>query len=503
MELNTLTIHELQEKLKTGQTSAMQIVESVFSRISSVEERVHSYIRLMKDEALAAAKKADEDIKKGDIKPLTGIPVALKDIVCTKGITTTCGSHILHNFVPPYDATVVEKLRDAGAVFVGKANMDEFAMGSSTEKSAYGETKNPADIQRVPGGSSGGSAAAVAGDLAVWALGSDTGGSIRQPAAFCGIVGLKPTYGRVSRSGLLAMASSLDQIGPLTKTVEDAAILLSAIAGEDKLDSTSAQSSGKKYEDYLTGEVKGLRIGIVKDYLKDLSSDMKASMEKVIEAYKKLGAEIIDIELPYSKYALPTYYIIMPCEVSSNLARFDGIKYGMRADDYEKTKGDFGLEERNLLEIYLDSRKYGLGDEVKRRIMLGTYALSSGYYEAYYLRAQKVRTLIKKDFEKAFDKVDLILTPTTPTPAFKIGEKTANPLEMYLADIFTVTANIAGVPAISVPCGKIRTGEKNLPVGFQLMGKWFDEENLLRAAHAYEVSSKQPARNASRSDAGG
>jgi len=368
--------------------------------------------------------------------------------------------------------------------------MDEFAMGSSTEKSAYGLTKNPIDPERVPGGSSGGSAAAVAAGEAVWALGTDTGGSIRQPASFCGVVGLKPTYGRVSRYGAIAMASSLDQIGPITKTVEDAAIVLGMISGEDKMDSTSAQSPAKDYTNYLTGEVSGLRIGIVKEYIDGLSVEARESIEKVIETYKNLGAEIKEIELPYSKYALPVYYIIMPCEVSSNLARFDGVKYGMRAFDHKDTALDFEPEDRTLIETYLDSRRYGFGKEVKKRIMLGTYALSSGYYDAYYLRAQKVRTLIKKDFEKAFENVDLILTPTSPMPAFKIGEKTEDPLEMYLADIFTITANIAGVPAISVPGPEIGVEGKKLPQGFQLIGKWFDEENLLRAGHAYEINSK-------------
>jgi aspartyl-tRNA(Asn)/glutamyl-tRNA(Gln) amidotransferase subunit A len=365
---------------------------------------------------------------------------------------------------------------------LGKTNLDEFAMGSSTEKSAYGPTKNPRDLERVPGGSSGGSAAAVAGEMAVWALGTDTGGSIRQPASLCGIVGLKPTYGRVSRYGAIAMGSSLDQIGPLGKSVEDVAIVLSIIAGEDHHDATSARNTGKDYTKYLTGEVKGLRIGIVKDYLKDLSAEAKDSLNKTIEVYKKLGAEIKDIELPYAMYSLPVYYVIMPCEVSSNLAKFDGIKYGMRADDHADTRLDFNPEDRNLLENYLDSRKYGFGPEPKRRIMIGTYALSAGYYDAYYKRAQQVRTLIKKDFEKVFKEVDLILTPTSPTPAFKFGEKTDDPLEMYLADIFTVTANIVGVPAISVPGAEVQ----GLPFGFQLMGKWFDEEGILRAAYAYE-----------------
>jgi len=362
-------------------------------------------------------------------------------------------------------------------------------MGSSTENSAYGPTKNPHDLTRVPGGSSGGSAAAVASGQAVWAIGSDTGGSIRQPASFCGVVGLKPTYGRVSRYGLMAMASSFDQIGTITQSVEDAAIILSAISGRDKMDATSGESRDKKFENYLTGEVRGMKIGIVREYFDSLEKSVKEKMERVVEKFQELGAKIIEIELPYSKFALPTYYIIQPSEVSSNMARFDGIKYGMRSDDnFDSENIEMNGLSKTLLEMYLDSRKYGFGQEVKRRIMLGTYALSSGYYDAYYLRAQKVRTLIKEDFEKAFAKVDLILTPTTPTPAFKIGEKTQNPIEMYLADIFTITANIIGAPAISVPCGKIEVEDKSLPIGFQLTGKWFDEETLLQAAHAYEIS---------------
>lgn len=484
-------IKELHQKLTSGEITAVELAEQYFARIAERDQELFAYLTLTKEEALAAAQKVDEKIARGEeIGLLEGIPGAIKDNICVAGVRATASSKILDNYIAPYDATVIRKLKAAGAVILGKTNMDEFAMGSSTETSAYGVTKNPVDPTRVPGGSSGGSAVAVAADEAVWALGTDTGGSIRQPAAFCGVVGLKPTYGRVSRSGAIAMASSLDQIGPLTKTVEDAAIVLSEIAGHDSLDATSAKSAGKRYEKFLTGEVAGLKIGIVKEYLKGLSVEVRASMEQVIASYKKMGAEIREIELPNAKYSLPVYYILMPCEVSSNLARFDGIKYGMRADDHKETALDFNTEDRTLLETYLDSRHYGLGAEVKKRIMLGTYALSSGYYEAYYLRAQKVRALIKQDFEKAFAEVDLILTPTVPTPAFKLGEKTENPLEMYLSDIFTVTANIAGIPAISVPCAGIQTEGKILPMGFQLSGKWFDEENLLRAAHAYEINNK-------------
>lgn len=484
-------IRELHDKLINREITAVELAQQYFNRIAEKDKDVFAYLSLTKELAMEQAKKTDEKIARGEeIGILEGIPGAIKDIICIKGERATAGSKILDNYIAPYDATVIEKLKEAGAVFLGKTNLDEFAMGSSTENSGYGPTKNPRDLERVPGGTSGGSAAAIAGDMAVWTLGTDTGGSVRQPAAFCGAIGLKPTYGRVSRYGIMAAASSLEQVGIIAKTTEDAAIILSAIAGEDKMDATSAKSSGKDYTNYLTGEVKGLRIGIIKSYLKDLSEEAKESIQKVIKKYKKLGAEIKEIELPFAKYSLPVYYVIMQCEASSNLARYDGIKYGMRINDRVKSDEASDHAASGLLETYLDTRKYGLGAEVKRRIMLGAYALSSGYYEAYYLRAQKVRTLIRKDFEKVFnpsaDGVDLILTPTTPTPAFKIGEKTENPLEMYLADIFTVTANIVGVPAISVPAPEVN----NLPFGFQLMGKWFDEENVLRAAHAYEVSSK-------------
>jgi len=482
-------IRELHEKLMSGEITAVKLAEQYFSNISKTDKDVFAYLTLTKNLAMEQAKKVDEKIARGEeIGILEGIPGAIKDNLCIEGVRTTAASKILDNYIAPYDATVITRLKEAGAVFLGKTNMDEFAMGSSTEKSAYGPTKNPVDLERVPGGSSGGSAAAVAAGEAVWALGTDTGGSIRQPASFCGIVGLKPTYGRVSRYGAIAMGSSLDQIGPLTKTVEDAAIVLSIISGEDKMDSTSAASPTKDYTQFLTGEVAGMKIGVVKDYMEKLSGGAKESLEKVIAKYKELGAEIREIELPNVKYSLPVYYVIMACEVSSNLARFDGVKYGMRAFDHKDTPLDFLPEDRTLIETYLDSRKFGFGTEPKRRIMLGTYALSSGYYDAYYLRAQKVRTLIKQDFEKAFGEVDLILTPTTPTPAFKFGEKTADPVQMYLEDIFTITANIVGVPALSVPAPEVEVDGKKLSIGFQLMAKWFDEENMLRAAYAYEVN---------------
>ena len=481
-------IRELHEKLISGEITSVKLTEDYFNEIEKKNKDINAYLTLTKELALEQAREVDERIKKGEeIGILGGIPGAIKDNICVEGVRTTASSKILDNYISPYDAIVVKKLKECGAVFLGKTNLDEFAMGSSTENSAYGTTKNPHDLFRVPGGSSGGSAAAVAGEMAVWSLGSDTGGSIRQPASFCGVVGLKPTYGRVSRYGLIAMASSLDQIGPITKSVEDAAIILSIISDHDKMDATSAPNFGKKYEEYLGKDIKKTKIGIVKDYLDGLDEGVRKIMEDVIEKYKKAGVDILEIELPNTKYSLPTYYIIQPCEVSSNLARFDGIKYGMRADDSKNSGYDSNEIPKTLLEAYLDTRQYGLGAEVKRRIMLGTYALSSGYYDAYYLRAQKVRTLIKKDFENAFSKVDFILTPTAPTPAFKIGEKTQDPLQMYLEDIFTITANIAGVPAISIPGGSVEIDGKKLPVGFQLMGKWFDEENLLNVAHAFEI----------------
>lgn len=488
-------IRELHEKLLKGELTSEKLTQDYFSKIKEKDGKISAFLTLTEDLAMMQAKKTDEKIKKGEeVGILEGIPGAIKDNICIEGVRTTAASKILDNYIAPYDATVIKKLKKSGAVFLGKTNCDEFAMGSSTEKSAYAITKNPIDQKRVPGGSSGGSAAAVAGDEAVWALGSDTGGSIRQPASFCGVVGLKPTYGRVSRYGLLSMASSLDQIGPLTKNVEDAAIVLSEIAGQDKKDATSAKSAGKRYEKYLEGSVQGLKIGFIKEHFENLDKKVKSSMKNVLKKYAKLGAEIKEISLPYIKYSLPVYYIVMPCEVSSNLARFDGIKYGMRIfDRRDSDLKEMNPEERKLMEIYLDSRRYGFGEEVKKRIMLGTYALSSGYYEAYYLRAQKVRRLIKNDFEKAFDSsqngVDLILTPTTPAPAFKIGDKNANPIQMYLEDIFTVTANIVGIPAISLPADAIDWEGRKLPIGFQLMGKWFDEEGILRAAYAYEKSN--------------
>lgn len=487
-------IRELHNKLINKEITAVELTERYFDVIKEKEPEISAYLTLTKEMAMDQAKIVDGKIAKGEkIDLIEGIPCAIKDNICIEKIRTTAGSKILDNYISPYDATVIKRLKEKGVVFLGKTNLDEFAMGSSTENSAYQITKNPLDKEKVPGGSSGGSIAAVAAGEAVWSLGSDTGGSIRQPASFCGIVGLKPTYGRVSRSGLIAMASSLDQIGPVAKSVEDVAIVLSRIAGQDLLDATSAQSGDKKYEDYLTGNIEGKIIGIPEEYIKGLDPEIKKVFEESIEKFKSLGAKIKNINLPHSEYALPVYYIIMTSEVSSNLARFDGIKYGLRVNDLAESLSGLSLKEnsnsveKNLLETYLDTRRIGLGDEVKRRIMLGTYSLSAGYYDAYYLKAQKVRTLIREDFEKAFAEVDFIYSPTTPETAFKIGEKTDDPLKMYLGDIYTVTANLSGVPAISFPIGEV----SEMPVGGQLMGKWFDEEGLLNAAHTFEVNSKK------------
>ncbi|MCX6765707.1 MAG: Asp-tRNA(Asn)/Glu-tRNA(Gln) amidotransferase subunit GatA [Candidatus Moranbacteria bacterium] len=481
-------IKELHNKLISGEITSVKLTEQYFNAIEKKDKEIGAYLTLTEQLALKQAELVDEKIKKGEkIDLLAGIPCAVKDNICVDGARATAGSKILDNYIAPYDASVIKNIKEADAVILGKTNLDEFAMGSSTENSAYKKTKNPIDPERVPGGSSGGSATAVAGELAAWALGSDTGGSIRQPASFCGVVGLNPNYVRVSRYVLIAMASSLDQIGPIARSVEDAAIILSRISGFDGKDATSAQSGEKPYEDYLTGGIKGLKIGIPREYLEGLDGRIQERFDETVAKFKELGAEIREINLPHSQYSLPTYYIIMPSEVSSNLARFDGIKYGMRIDDRVKSGDTPDHAASALLETYLDTRKYGFGEEVKRRIMLGTYALSAGYYDAYYKKAQRVRALIKKDFEDAFLEVDLIFSPTTPETAFKFGEKTDDPLKMYLSDIYTVTANLAGVPAISFPIGTISKEGKELPLGGQLMGKWFDEENVLNAAYAYEV----------------
>ena len=479
MELHTQTIHALHEKLRAGEVTSRQITEAVLRRIEAVEPTLRAYIRVLKDDALAQAGAIDDLLKKGDIEPtyLTGIPLAVKDVICTKGVTTTCGSKILENFVPQYDATVMEKLRAHHPVLLCKTNMDEFAMGSSTENSAYGATRNPYDIERVPGGSSGGSATAVAAGEAIAALGTDTGGSIRQPAAFCNITGLKPTYGRVSRYGVVAYASSLDQVGPLAKDVFDAAILLEAISGHDPKDSTSAKLPAPKYTQALTGDVHGLKIGMPQEYFAaGLDPDIDRAVRNAIATLEKLGARVQEVSLPNTKYGVATYYIIAPSEASSNLARYDGVKYGYRAKEYA-----------DLSDMYAKSRAEGFGEEVIRRIMLGTYALSSGYYDAYYLKAQKVRTLLRQDFEAAFKQVDVIAAPITPTPPPKLGEMVNDPLTMYLSDIYTVPVNLAGVTGISIPCGLTSGG---LPIGLQLIGGHFQEETVLRAAFAFQENTR-------------
>lgn len=477
----------MHEKLINQEITSERLTEDYFAKIEKKDPEIKVYLSLNKEFALDKSRSVDKKIKNGEeIDLLAGIPCSIKDNMCIEGLPTTAGSKILENYIPPYDATVVKKLKESDAVLLGKTNMDEFAMGSSTENSAYQVTKNPHDSDRVPGGSSGGSAAAVAADMCAYSLGSDTGGSIRQPASFCGVVGLKPTYGMVSRYGLIAMASSLDQIGPVTKNIEDAAIILTRISGKDRFDSTTVETASKNYEDGLGKDIRGLRIGIPKEYFAGdgLGKDVREKIEEGIAKFERMGAKIIDINLPSADFALATYYIIMPSEISSNLARFDGIRFGKSAGAESEKTG----EDLNLLEIYQKTRAKSLGKEVKRRIMLGTYSLSAGYYDKYYAKAQKARALIRKEFEEAFKKVDVIAGPTSPTAAFKIGEKTANPLEMYLADIYTVTANIAGVPAISFPCGSVRIEKKDLPVGLQLMGKWFNEETLLNAAYVFENS---------------
>jgi len=478
-------IRELHNKLVAGEVTAVDLAKQYLKNIKEKESDILAYLSVFEERALAEASLVDEQLKRGEtIDLLAGIPGAIKDNMLIEGTRTTSASKILDNYIAPYDATVITKLKSVHTVILGKTNMDEFALGSSTEKSAYQITKNPHDLTRVPGGTSGGSAASVASGESVWALGSDTGGSIRQPASFCGVVGLKPTYGRVSRYGLMAGASSLDQIGPLGQTVEDVAIVLSRIAGHDPHDATTADSGHeKKYEEYLGADVRGKKIGIPKEYF---SSDLDPRIQKIcddaLKIFQSLGVEIVEISLPHSSFALPTYYIIQPCEVSSNFARYDGIRYGLSINDekdsIEKTS--------TLLETYLDTRKYGFGPEVKRRIMLGTYSLSAGYYDAYYLKAQKVRALLKRDFEQAFEKVDFIFSPTAPEPAFKIGDKSADPIKMYLGDIYTITANLTGVPALSFPIGTVDEEGKKLPIGGQLQGKWFDEENLLCMADAFE-----------------
>ena len=477
MKLYQLTAHQIHKLLKKKEVTSCEVTEAVISRIEEVEPSINAYVTSTFDLALGQAKRVDEKIaRREEIHPLAGIPIAIKDNMCTRGVRTTCGSKILHNFIPPYDATVVKRLKEADAVIIGKTNMDEFAMGSSCETSFFGPTHNPHNLETVPGGSSGGSAAAVAADECILAIGSDTGGSIRQPAALCGVVGLKPTYGRVSRYGLIAFASSLDQIGPLTKDVRDAALLSNVISGYDPKDSTSISEPVPDYTKALTGDIKGLKIGIPKEYFGEgIELEVRECIEKSMALLEEMGAKLLEVSLPHTKYCVAAYYLIAPAEASSNLARYDGVEYGYRAGSREQGAGS------SLLDMYKKTRSEGFGDEVKRRIMLGTYVLSSGYYDAYYLKAQKVRTLIKEDFQEAFKKCDLLLTPTSPTVAFKISEKVDDPLKMYLSDIFTISANLAGIPGISIPCGY---SSKGLPIGLQLLAGLLEEEKLFKAAYA-------------------
>mgnify|MGYP001627041373 CR=1 FL=1 len=479
MGLNELTVSELRRLLDNRDITPREVLQDVFKRIDEVEDKVRSFISINKDYAYDSAKDAEEAIASDNISLFTGIPVAIKDNICTKGILTTCASKMLYNFIPPYESTVTERLKKQKYILVGKTNLDEFAMGSSTENSGYYVTRNPWDLERVPGGSSGGSAAAVSASECIAALGSDTGGSIRQPASFCGVVGLKPTYGRVSRYGLVAFASSLDQIGPITKDVRDAAMMLNIISGHDPKDSTSAPVETPDFTKSLGKDIRGLKIGIPKEYfIEGLDREVNDLIQAAIKKIESLGAIPIEVSLPHTGYAVATYYILATSEASSNLARYDGVKYGYRSSD-DRSKKD-------LIEMYMNTRSQGFGQEVKRRIMLGTYALSAGYYDAYYKKGQQVRTLIKGDFDIVFKNVDVIFTPTSPTPAFKIGEKATDPLQMYLSDIFTISVNLAGVPAISVPCGFTKN---NLPVGLQIIGRHFDEETILKVAYAYEQST--------------
>lgn len=474
MNLRNITADKLVALYRNGDLTATEVIQGVFEEIEQTDKDVRAFITLMRDRALEDARRVDSKVAAGEaLEPLAGVPVAIKDNMAIRDMLTTCGSRILENYIPPYTATAVERLRSAGAIVVGKTNMDEFAMGSSTENSGFFVTRNPHDLTRVPGGSSGGSAASVAGGMALLALGSDTGGSIRTPASFCGVVGIKPTYGRVSRYGLVAFASSLDQIGSFSKTVHESAQMLEVICGFDHYDSTSADTAVDEFVKGLDLPVKQIRIGVPKEYfVEGMDAEVKAKIQSAIRLYESLGCKIEEISLPHTEYAVATYYLIATAEASSNLARYDGVRYGLRQ------AGNGGLQE-----MYRQTRMAGFGQEVKRRILLGTYALSAGYYDAYYLKALKVRTLILQDFQKAFDRVDVILTPTAPTVAFKIGEKTEDPLAMYLSDIFTITCNLAGLPGISVPCGR---NSESLPVGLQLIANHFQEGLLLRVAHQFE-----------------
>ncbi|WFD11005.1 Asp-tRNA(Asn)/Glu-tRNA(Gln) amidotransferase subunit GatA [Tepidibacter hydrothermalis] len=473
MKLYEMTLKEASEKIKKQEITALELTQSILDRIKEVEPKVDSYITITEEEALNRAKEIDEKIKAGEeVSVLAGIPMAVKDNICTDGVKTTCASKMLENFVPPYDATVVKKLNAAGAIMVGKTNMDEFAMGSSTENSYLKKTKNPWDLNKVPGGSSGGSAAAVAAGQAFYALGSDTGGSVKQPAALTGLVGLRPTYGRISRYGLIAFGSSLDQVGIFTKDVTDCAIVLRELAGKDKMDGTSAEVEVADYEKHLDKDMSNIKIGIPKEYfVEGIDADVKKAVLDGVEKLKELGATVKEVSLPHTDSAIATYYVLAPSEASSNLARFDGIRYGYRAEGYDSLEG-----------LYTKTRTEGFGDEVKRRIMIGTYALSAGYYDAYYKKALKVRTLIKKDFVDAFEDVDVIIAPTAPNVAFNIGEKTSDPMAMYMEDACTIPSCLAGVPGMSIPCGF----KDGLPIGMQIIGNYFDEATMLKVAHAFE-----------------
>ena len=488
MKLPRLTINEAHTHLAAGEISAVELAEAVLERIQAVEDDVKAYLTLTPEAALAQARAADERRAAGEDTPLLGVPLAIKDLLCTKGVRTTCGSRILERFVPPYDATAVARLKAAGAVLLGKTNTDEFAMGSSTENSAFFTTHNPWDLSRVPGGSSGGSAAAVAAGECLGALGTDTGGSVRQPASLCGVVGLKPTYGRVSRYGLVAFASSLDQVGVLAKDVTGAAVLLQVIAGHDARDSTSLDVPVPDYSAALVGDVQGVRVGVPKEYfIEGMQPEVEAAVRAAVDRLADLGAQVVEVTLPHTGYALPVYYLVAPAEASANLARYDGVRYTVRM-------GDGGLDE-----MYQTTRGQGFGPEVKRRIMLGTYALSAGYYDAYYLKAQKVRTLVKADFDAAFGQVDVIVAPTCPTTAFRIGEKTDDPLQMYLSDVFTLSMNLAGICGLSVPCG---FDGDHLPIGLQVMGPALGEEQVLRVAYAYEQATEWHTRRPRLGDGG-
>ncbi len=473
MNIKKLNTIEIKNSIENREIKAQEIAEYYLKRAISLQEKTNAFITLDEENILKQAKDIDNQVEKGFKGKLTGVPIAIKDNICTKGLRTTCASKILSNFVPPYDATVIENLKKEGAIIFGKTNMDEFAMGSSNETSYFGPVKNPWDMERIPGGSSGGSAVAVSAILAPASLGSDTGGSIRQPASLCGVVGMKPTYGRISRYGLIAFGSSLDQIGPFARSIEDCALILEVISKYDPRDSTSINLKTPEYLKNLNEDIRGLKIGVPKEYFIDgVEEDIIKGINDAVEILKKLGAEIREISLPHTKYGIAVYYLIATAEASSNLARYDGVKYGFRAENV-----------KDLKEMYIKTKKEGFGEEVKRRIMLGTFSLASGYYDAYYKKASKVRTLIKNDFVNAFEKVDVILCPTSPTTAFKIGEKTNDPIQMYLSDIFTINVNLAGIPAISVPCG---FDKKGLPIGMQIIGNYFEEQVILNASYAYE-----------------